>query len=278
VYFAFVMKSILVPTDFSDCAEEAVKMALAIGKRACSHIYFLHLFREQSVVSTIPHAGHYDPIANADEKRADRNLSELVMRAKRSGLEATPVLIHGVDKEEITNYTATCSADLIVMGSHGARGIKDLFMGSNAQYVVRHAAVPAIVVKKIREISEIRNIVFASTFREDMTKPFSRVVDFAKLWNASIDMLFVALNISQIKEQRGESAMLQIADKFPEISFTRNRIDTNDEEWGIQHFVHMYSTDMIAISKNEYSGAFKILSRNIAELLVKHEETPVMVV
>jgi hypothetical protein len=200
------------------------------------------------------------------------------MRAKRSGLEATPVLIHGVDKEEITNYTATCSADLIVMGSHGARGIKELFMGSNAQYVVRHAAVPVIVVKKIREISEIRNIVFASTFREDMTKPFSRVVDFAKLWNASIDMLFVALNISQIKEQSGESAMLQIADKFPEISFTRNRIDTNDEEWGIQHFVHMYSTDMIAISKNEYSGAFKILSRNIAELLVKHEETPVMVV
>ena len=272
------MKSILVPTDFSDCAEEAVKMALAIAKRARSHICFLHLFREQSVVSTIPHAGHYNPIANADDKRANRNLSELVMRAERSGLEATPVLIRSMDMKEITNYTANCSADLIVMGSHGATGFKEFFIGSNAQYVVRHASVPVIVVKKIPEISEIRNIVFASTFREDMTKPFSKVVDLAKLLDASIDMLFVALNISQIKEHRGEAAMLQIADKFPGLSFTRNRIDTNDEEWGIEHFVHMYSTDMIAISKNEYSGVFKILSRNIAELLVKHEVTPVMVV
>lgn len=272
------MKSILVPTDFSDCAEEAVRMALAIAKRARSHIYFLHLFREQSVVSTIPHAGHYDPIADAGEKRAYSNLSELVVRAERSGLEATPVLIRSVDMEEITNYTASCSADLIVIGSQGMTGIKEFFMGSNAQYVVRHAAVPVIVVKKIPEIPEIRNIVFASTFNEDVTKPFSKVVDFAKLWNASIDLLFVALNKYHINEHRGEVAMLQIEDKFPEISFTKNRIDTNDEEWGIAQFVHMYSTDMVAISKNEYSGAFKILSQNIAGLLVKHEEIPVMAV
>jgi nucleotide-binding universal stress UspA family protein len=272
------MKSILVPTDFSDCAEEAVKMALAIAKRARLHIYFLHLFREQSVVSPIPHAGHYNPIADADEKRADRNLNELVMRAERSGLKATPVLIRSMEMEEITNYAARCSTDLIVMGSQGTTGIKEFFIGSNAQYVVRHAAVPVIVVKKLPENPEIKNIVFASTFREDITKPFSQIVDFAKLWNASIDLLFVALDRYQSKEHRGDAAMLQIEDKFPEISFTRNRIDTNDEEWGIEHFVHMYSTDMIAISKNEYSGVFKILSQNIAELLVKHEETPVMVV
>ena len=76
------------------------------------------------------------------------------------------------------------------MGSHGAHGAKEI-LGSNTQKVIRNAKVPVLVLKDEPAKFEVNNIVFASTFQEDVHLSFEKVIAFAELMDAQIHLLNV---------------------------------------------------------------------------------------
>lgn len=269
------MKNILVPTDFSDCAQNAAKAAVLIAARLKAEIHFLHIMASPPV-ARVPHEKK-STAKNLEESHARNGLNLLVAMATQAGLKATPLLVFDRGNEKIENYINPFKIDLIVMGSHGATGIRELVIGSNTQRLVRHSPVPVLVVKNMIAGSfKMESIVFASTFKEDIAPALDQVVNFARLFKATVHMLFINF-IDKLTDQKSIEAIVQkLTRSYPDVSFTSNTAEANDEEWGIHQFVEMIDADLIALTTGDKTGF--LVKHSVAEDLVNHEKIPVLVI
>ena len=139
------IKTVLVPTDFSELSNEAVDEAVAVAKQLGANIIFLH---------TLEWPDHPDEMTPMSDEgyafmkdRARAMLHDLVDRAGKEGLEAHAELADGVPFIEIIEAARRNEADLIVMGTHGRSGFSRMMLGSQAERVVRTAPCPVLTIK-----------------------------------------------------------------------------------------------------------------------------------
>lgn len=270
------MKHILVPTDFSGCAQNAANAAMQVAMKSKGSIHFLHIMPEAGELTHVPHVSQ---AASHDlgKGHAQHELNLLVSSATKLGLTATPLLVFDKGNERIENYIDPLGIDLVVMGSHGATGIRELVIGSNTQRLVRNSTVPVLVIKHpITDQFIIENIVFASTFNEDITAPFHLIVDLAKVLKANVHILFINFLDKLVNRDVVDSIVKKLIRPYPDIQFTTNTAEANDEEFGIHQFVEMIHADMVAITTHDKTGF--LLRHAVAEDLVNHENIPILVV
>lgn len=144
------LKTILLPTDFSGCANYAVAYAAAIARAAKARVICIYVL--EPMVPAVGYTGLADPMPIADisdqlEDSAERELPQVVHCEELRGLEVEEVITHGDAAAEIVRVAAERSADLIVISSHGRTGLGRMIFGSTAEAVVRHAGCPVLVVK-----------------------------------------------------------------------------------------------------------------------------------
>ena len=146
------LKRILVPTDFSDSAEHALKYAVRLGKPFKANIFVLHVFHLQEYLALLSDrdqtdAGAASEVLEAAKNRAGNKLEELVRRSEDKEVALLPILLVGVPFEEIVRYAAERDVDLIVMPTHGRTGVAHLLLGSTSERVISHSVCPVLVVR-----------------------------------------------------------------------------------------------------------------------------------
>jgi nucleotide-binding universal stress UspA family protein len=144
------LKTILLPTDFSGCANYAVNYAAAIARAARAKVICINVI--EPMVPAVGYTGMTDPMPIADiseqmEDSAERELPQIADCEELRGLEVEEVITHGDAAAEIVRVAAEREVDLIVISSHGRTGLGRMIFGSTAEAVVRHAQCPVLVVK-----------------------------------------------------------------------------------------------------------------------------------
>lgn len=142
------IRTVLVPTDFSEPADAALQYALALAQEFGSRVHLLHVVPEPYVypwgteMSTLPLA---DLLAQA-EGGARQRLGEIVaaLPAPPGGIESSTAVGPPVDR--ILDYVRDRAVDLIVMGTHGRGMVGHLLLGSVVERVIRRAVVPVLTV------------------------------------------------------------------------------------------------------------------------------------
>ena len=139
-------KTFLVPTDFSPCAEAALKQAIELGRGTDTRILLVHAY-------AMPLVGPYDGaiVPNGDviasiEMAARRGLTDLATRYADCGVPIKTVLKNGDARDFILSMAKEEDAALIVMGTHGRNGIARALLGSVAERIVRTSATPVLTV------------------------------------------------------------------------------------------------------------------------------------
>lgn len=139
-------KIILVPTDFSVASEAALDHAIGLASKLGGKVYVLHAYQ-------LPVVGFPDGVLVPTAEIASRviswaqtELAACVAKRKASGVEILPILKQADPREAALAVAEEISADLIVMGTHGRRGIARALIGSVAESVVRTSAVPVMTV------------------------------------------------------------------------------------------------------------------------------------
>ena len=151
------IRSILLPTDFSECANYALSYAASFARQAGASILCVHVI--EPVVPTVGYTGMAEPLPIADisdqlEDSAERELPKIAECEECEGLEVEEVIAHGDAASEIVRVARERSVDLIVISSHGRTGLGRLLFGSTTESVVRHAPCPVLVVKPPQERDE----------------------------------------------------------------------------------------------------------------------------
>ena len=144
------IRSILLPTDFSDCGNYALSYAASLARRFGASVICVHVI--EPMVPTVGYSGMTEPLPIADisdqlEDSAERELPKLAECEECAGLEIEEVIVHGEAAAEIVRVAKERKVDLIVVSSHGRKGLGRILFGSTAEAIVRHAPCPVLVVK-----------------------------------------------------------------------------------------------------------------------------------
>lgn len=142
------IKTILVPTDFSELSNEAVDFALKMAARLSAEVFFLHVLEWSDSPDKMTPL--YQEGYTFIKERVSAFLNDLVERARAEGLEAGAEMASGVPSVEIIRMARKKAADLIILGTHGRTGLAHVLIGSQAERVVRHSPCPVLTVKSRR--------------------------------------------------------------------------------------------------------------------------------
>jgi universal stress protein A len=148
------IRSILLPTDFSECGNYALPYAASLARMFGASMICVHVI--EPMVPTVGYSGMTEPLPIADisdqlEVSAERELPKIAECEECAGLEIEELIVHGEAASEIVRVAKDRKVDLIVVSSHGRTGLGRILFGSTAEAVVRHAPCPVLVVKPSRE-------------------------------------------------------------------------------------------------------------------------------
>lgn len=139
---------ILVPTDGSRAADRAVEHAIDLAKQYDARLHALYVV-DANAYSTLE-AGT-DVVISALEEEGEEAVSDVADRAEEEGIETATEVITGTVHRSIIEYADDNDVDLIVMGTHGRRGIDRYLLGSVTEKVVRTADMPVMTIRMEEE-------------------------------------------------------------------------------------------------------------------------------
>lgn len=274
------MKKIIVPVDFSGHSEYALRVAADLAKKHKAQLYLLHMLDISDQMISITEATKRRELMFFMQL-ATKRFEEFIDRDYMQDIKITPVIKHFKVFEEIDNAAKEVGADLIVMGSRGASGVKSYFVGSNTEKVVRTSDIPVLVVKSETKKFDPKTIVFASDFNTENLDAFKTIKKFADGFKATLKMVYVNTpnanfkNTLEIREQ-----MRQFLNKTSISNNSENIVIFNDYSVtdGILNAAELHQADMIAIPTHGRKGINKLLAGSVGEDLANTSHIPVLTV
>ncbi|MEC4003240.1 universal stress protein [Flavobacterium sp. SUN052] len=270
------MKKILIPTDFSETAEYALKVAAQIAKKNNGEIILLHMLELPHQGGDAVNSGTDIPEIMFFKNAAISKLEDLMDEEYLDGLKVSEIVQFEMAFDGILKISQLNNVDLIVMGSHGASGYKEMFIGSNAEKVVRHSEVPVLIIKKEAETFEVNNFVFASDFSDEVKKPFAKAVEFANKFDATLHLV----TVNTPNNFKSTSDAVETMHKFLS-GFDVKKVETHiynetNIEKGILNFANSVNADLIGMSTHGRKGLSHFFNGSISEDLVNHATKPVV--
>ncbi len=139
------IKTIVFATDFSAVSQEALQTALSLARETGAELHLFH------VIEPVGGAGDdlfpAVDLVEAGYKQSRRQLRELVPREDAAELHIESACSTGTPSAEIAAYARHVGADMIVVGTHGRKGLSRVLMGSTAEKLLRKAPCKVLVVK-----------------------------------------------------------------------------------------------------------------------------------
>ncbi len=269
------MKKILVPTDFSPIANKALDVAVNIARYNGATIELLNVtvYPVQDINTYYSLYGasgvSIDDAWKSVLTEAKTELDELI--TKYEDIRINALVDESSDRfiDSVLNH----KADLIVMGSNGADGFKEFFVGSNSEEIVRMASCPVLVVKGDKEIFEPKKVVFTVDFtHEQFLRKAMYHLPFkdAELHFLYVDTALKVVNYAEIKEKMQEMTTKL---KLSNCKFVIREATTVDV--GILDYVEEIDADLVVMYTHGRTGISHFFRGSIAEDVVNHSNVPV---
>jgi nucleotide-binding universal stress UspA family protein len=275
------MKSILVPTDFSEQAHHALDLAYGIARKSSATVKLLNVIEA-------PHGASFNAMGEVTApdgmdsvffvqlmRRQREQLEKLVKDPKYQDITLEGEVELGNPYENISRAISEKEVDLVVMGTQGASGMEEILIGSNTEKVVRRAKCPVLTVKSAVDADSIKNIVFATDLRDTNEKLVQELLDLQKLFDAKLHIVSINTPSSFESDRYYKKEMQKFVDQHKIENYSLNVYNDDIEEDGIIFFAEDVKADMIALATHGRRGISHLLSGSIAEDIVNHAKRPV---
>ncbi len=271
------MKNILVPTDFSDQAGMALKVAAQLARKFNGDIYLLHMLElPLQLIDPVGGGSQNLPEAIFFMKLAHQRFNRIMKEPYLKDIKVHEVVEFHRAFEGIMEIGKEKKCDLIVMGSHGARGFQEMFIGSNTEKVVRHSEIPVLVIKNEIPEFEIEHFVFATDATPAHKNVLRKAVDFAKTMGATLHLLFVNTPNDFVTSAEAQK---KLKDFLKDTGIDNYKIHIYNDisvEQGILNFSKKLNASLIGIGTHGRKGLAHFFNGSISEDLVNHANKPVI--
>jgi nucleotide-binding universal stress UspA family protein len=265
------MKTILVPTDLSATSTEAIQFANKIATDGSGSITLFHSF-DLPAVSGLGKSFEQNYVKQMKDN-VHASMEKLAGKWITKGVKTNLLTTFGGFIPSLKKAAADTGADVIVMGTKGASGLREYTVGSNAEKVVRTSDIPVICVRKSTD--SIKNIVFPTSPDFSQEKITMRVKALQEFFGAKVHVLFVNTPASFKRDVETRPALEKFAKRFMFKNFTLNTYSDTTEAEGIINFSNSINAGLVAMRTHGRTGLAHIATDSIAEDVLNHIKCPI---
>lgn len=271
------MKKILVPCDFSDSAVQAFKLAVEIGRQSKGEVFLLNVIEVPVMHETVimPTLYFEQSFMTEMKANAEKKFTKMIDKWAEDGPKVSTYVEYGPTSATIRQFITDKKIDLVLMGTNGASGAKELLVGSNTEKIVRHSPVPVLTIKNATKLASIKNIVFANDIDLDAEELTLKVKELQNFFKAQLHVLYVNTPAAFRRDSITTKSMRDFAKRFMLKDYTLNIFNDLNQESGVRNFVQSINADMVAMSTHGRTGLSHFLSGSIAEDMVNHLKCPI---
>jgi nucleotide-binding universal stress UspA family protein len=273
------MKKIIVPIDFSEHSEYALKTAAKLATKNNAELIALHMLEMSDIMLSAS-----DELQNQKAvffiQLAEQKFEKFLDKDFLKGVNVTPIIKHFKVFSEVNDVAKKHNADLIVMGSHGSSGVMEFFVGSNTERVVRNSEIPVLVVKN--NVSQINFdvVTFACDFSKESIPSYKKALNMFEQAGSKMYLVYVNLPNDRFKssleiEKRVVDFLME-ADGNTDRMEAVNYVSDYTIEDGILNFSNKIGADIIAIPTHGKKGLAHFFEGSVGEDVANHATLPVI--
>ncbi|MBT1703736.1 universal stress protein [Chryseosolibacter indicus] len=271
------MKKILVPCDFSKPAINAFRFALDLASQSKGSIELLHVVELPVMHDTVlmPVLNFEEELLKELKEKSEGEFSKIITKYNKDNVKATFNVVFGAPSLQIIDYIKNNNIDLVIMGSHGASGLREIFVGSNAEKIVRHSPVPVLVIKNYLKGS-IKNIAFPNDLEEeDQEELVHKVKTLQSFFDATLHLVRINTPLNFRSDIVTRERLKAFAKHHGLKNYTINIFNHPNEEDGILEFSNFIKADIIAMGTHARKGIGHLLNGSVTEDVTNHTNKPI---
>lgn len=274
------MKKILVPTDFSKEANYAMQLAAEIAERIHAELHLLHVmeipYGSYSVMGEFIPSSSFENVFQVQLiKQTKRELDELVDGLVNRGIDAVAHFVFGNTYSHIHKTVTAQDMDMIVMGSKGASGLSEFFIGSNTEKVIRHANCPVLTVKGETHLKDIKSFVYATDCTEEQEQVVRHVKQLQALLGFQLYLVRVITPYNFLVKSSAMDQLNAFAEQHQFKNYILSTIEAEFAEEGILAFAAHNKTDMVAMGTHGRAGLAHLFGGSVSESVANHADIPI---
>lgn len=278
------MKNILVPTDFSENATNAFQYAVQLMEKERCRFHLLNTYTPVSLYTSTIYEYHTSVQVDLGElykKTSEAKLAKAIQKIKKM----FPNTLHTFETiascnlliDEIADCVNTYEIDIIVMGTQGASGLKEIFIGSQTMHAIQKTTVPIICVPSMYTFKVPKDVVFATDYELSITNNGISIVKDICNWHTS-RLIFLNAYYGVPLDQEQIEVRDELDAYFKENAHQFQISDGMDVLEAIEDFQSKHLIDLLVMIHNRHSFFENILFVPVINKIVHHTKMPFLVI
>lgn len=272
------MNTIIVPTDFSKNAKNALTFAIEIAKRNESKIVVLHTNHYDMVPSTIPPELELEQF-NQLQKDTKGKLLEIQKEVLAKGVDCKIALEIGPLNDVLDEISSRKRAKLIVMGTQGASGLKETFLGSNTGNAINHTKTPILAIPESYSFNDFEKVVFTTNYERRSAMDFKHLVQMIELFRSNIKILHIASgDLSYAEEEKLLTSFEnEMKEKYPSVNISSQLMYGEETENIMTDFIKREHVNLVCFTTKHRSLLERIFGKpSVTKKMIYHSSIPIL--
>lgn len=276
------VKHVLIPTDFSETAGHALLHAMHIARKFDARLTLLHVhevFAHEVVMTDVMQ--HELDINNAYDERAREQLAAWGDRAREAGIgQVDMVLTSGHIASEVARFVKEEQVDLVVMGTHGVKGVEEFFLGSNAYRVISLVKCPVLTVREESPVTDYRNVVVPMDETIFSRQKLPLCADWARAFESNLRLICLCDTLNESEMHKLDMVCGQVSTflNAEKVTFSINHVEADNTAEEAVRFAEYSDADLLVIMSETETTIGGMLLGNYAQQVVNHSRVPVLTV
>lgn len=265
------MKRILVPTDFSPNADKALNFAVQIARKAGAEIMLIHAV---------------ETLAEDDDFKKMKDKLELVASSISTSemVETSTRIFHDSSVNSVINAVYEHKPDLVVMGTNGSSGLKEVVYGSRTAAVIGRSPVPVLAVPLLAEWKLPRKILLAVNKFNVPEKLLAPVITMAKYYASSIQVtVFTDMDDDYVEDfQKNEARVADFRDslreRYPDTEIHAVHLAGRHFRESLQGWIDKENIDMLVMLTHRRTLIGSIFNSSMTKKMSYHTNIPLLAI
>jgi nucleotide-binding universal stress UspA family protein len=280
-----MIRSILVPTDFSANAMKAALYAASLAQKSGAMVYLLHVTEPVTDSIRQPYPLHdrlVEEITNNRIKEMKKFQSDVAVACP--DIKTETEIAKGMTITSIHDFAKGQQIDLIVMGTKGATGLKEIFMGSVAAGTISRSEIPVLAVPDEYVFEVPDGILFATNRFEKKKELLNKIVEIANMFSTCIHVaVFVDTDTAEATDYIYNTrqlvhylAFLKMA--YPGVAFKAELLEGSEFEETIEKYDAKNEVDIIAMITYPKSFWERLMKKSMTKKMAFNSKIPVLAI
>lgn len=271
-------KLIIYPTDFSDCARNALPYAIAMGRARKCKIKIVHAIEIVAIAAAEENPNIQINTIRLLEEQAEKKLLKLKVEIESFGLECDYHIIQGRTLF-LKDYMEEINPLMIVMGTVGNNNLENKIFGSLASQTIRNSKSIVLAVPEKAKFNNLSRIVFATDFHTKDKTCIEFIKKITTYYKAKLSVIHICDDINNVKQERIN--LLKLESDISKSISTKNLnfelLYGEDVDDKLLEFLEKENADMFALITRKRNFIERIFDKSLSKKMINHTNTPVLV-